>query len=65
MACILMVPHGLVGLEAPMILIQLAAAFEAVPAIAMRIEHAERRRSLYESVAVNASQVLNQLAKIL
>ncbi len=65
MTCILMVPHGLVGLEAPMILIQLAATFKAVPTIAMGIKHAERRGSLYESVAVNASEVLNHLAKIL
>jgi len=59
------VPHGLVGLEASMILIQLAAAFKAVPAIAMGVEHAERRWSLYKSVAVNASEVLYHVAKIL
>lgn len=60
-----MVPHGLVGLEASMILIvQLSTAFKAVPAVAMDIEHVERRWSLYGSITVNTSEVLDHLAKI-
>ncbi len=55
MVIVQVVPHCLVGFEASVVLIQLSAAFIAVPTIAMNVEHGGRRRFAYELVIMDAS----------
>lgn len=59
-----MVPHSPIGLETSVVFIQFPTAFETVPKISMGVGLAELIRSSYECLAVNASEMVNNRAKI-
>lgn len=61
MTAVKMIPHSLVRLIASVVLAQLANASKTVPDVSMTIANANRMRSTYEDMAMDSSEMLDDL----